>query len=193
MTSPIQTTPKALATPIPTTPSPVFIVLHPSLTLSPLKKSTPPRPILGGASLSEIATSQISSLTHTVRPSPNHSFQPSRQSTIKCLDPYDLSCPLSLADLTLHHHLIPSSLGTAKPQSRLYLDLKRIKVDELEFEVCFWCRAVKDQPDVRLEEIQEWGLQWVCKGRCGGEAGRSGSDEGDIEAEEDHKVPGDGR
>lgn len=190
MTSP-QTTPKACTTPGQISPQPVVILLHPSLSLSPLKQGTSPRPILSGGDtlLSEIATSQISSLTHTIRPSPNHSFQPSRQSTIKCLEPYDLSCPLSLTDLTLNHHLIPSSLGTAKPRSQLYLDLERIKVDELDFEVCFWCREIKDQPEVRLKQISGWGLQWVCKGRCGGEAANS---EKESEAGEEYDVAGDG-
>ena len=190
MSSP-QTTPKACTIPGNTSPQPVVIFLQPSL--SPLKQSTPPRPILGGAALSDIATSQISSLTCTIRPSPNHSFQPSRQSTIKCLEPHDSSCPLSLANLALNHHLIPSSLGTAEPRSRLHLDLERIKVDELDFEVCFWCRAVKDQLEVRLREISEWGLQWVCKERCGGEANGGGPDTRGAETEEEHKVPGDGR
>lgn len=65
-------------------------------------------------------------------------------------------------------------------------------MDEIEVEVCLWCRAEKDQDQMKLQDIPVWGLQWVCKGHCG-EADQGGSNSGDTEANEDHKAAGDRR
>lgn len=142
-------------------PTPLLIFTR---SHSPSSHRSLPKPILGTRpDRLDTPTTQISSLaTHTVRPSPPHSLQ----STIKGLGPCLNSYQQMLARLGPHQPATEhaSSLATVKPLSRL--DLARLKVDELEFEVCFRCGEERDQGDVNMLELEGWGLQWVCKERC---------------------------
>lgn len=176
MASPAHASPVARAdSPTSPLPLPAPLILLPR-SLSPSQQSALPKPILGANKPSDLATSHISSLQHTLRPGLGfRAGSHSQQTTIHAHrgregdgDPAHLlhlsSYQQVLARLGAQYSLDATS--TVKPASPSGPHLARLRVDEMECQVCFRCGGHRDHDDIELVEQGEWGLQWVCKERC---------------------------